>query len=527
MQRSVFEGWIAGLNERGFDLPLLALLRSHGFYDVHFTHGQYEFGKDFIAKRVEGDRVVQYAFQSKAGDIGGGEWEAIFAQLFEAAGGSLVHPNFDASAFRRCVLVTTGRLKGKAFHSANNFKSTVASQAEFVVWDADYLLDLARGTNPDFPLRDLHPSIEHIVAEIQLGSLGSRTLLLGLERAAPPLPLQRSELHTASMESTLVIAALRRAGMHLHVPLVAAHLARLAAASSDAESAGVAYEEATGLLRAAVDELLHMFDSALDSPQDFIDVVGGMFEQWFTYPAACGFLGEFVAIALLHARRVGDRSAVTRYADALLRLVRVQPGARHPASERFAVSTLAMSAGLACLGEWDALEAIIVEVTNWLCDHLEDDGVGLAGPYADPRREVENLMGACLDSVSLERQGESLLAVVLVEVAGEWLPKMYADVVNDLLAVECCPTAVIPVELPGALFLNGGGTRMLMNAVYPPVPSRLPWHDQEGWAFAPAIVDAAEAPLLFASACRDRLFQAAVFRAVRSLTASAGGVGDE
>ena len=40
-----------------------------GFHDIHFIHGNIEFGKDFIAKRTEDNRVIQYAFQSTAGDI--------------------------------------------------------------------------------------------------------------------------------------------------------------------------------------------------------------------------------------------------------------------------------------------------------------------------------------------------------------------------------------------------------------------------------------------------------------------------
>ncbi|MEZ4321137.1 MAG: hypothetical protein R3F61_26900 [Myxococcota bacterium] len=510
----MFEGWIAGLDERGFDTPLLALLRSHGFYDIHFTHGQYEFGKDFVAKRVEQDRVVQYAFQSKSGDIGGGEWDKIFAQLFEAAGGRLAHPNFDAAADRRCVLVTTGRLKGKAAQSANDFKIRVAGEADFSTWDCDYLLDLARGTNPEFPLRDLHPAIEQIVAEMQLGTLGSRTLLLGLERAVPGIPMDAGALHRASMEATLVIAALRRGGLDLHVPFVAAHLARLAAACSDAAAASVAYEEAMDIYQAAVAVLVVRFEAALSVRHDFLDVVGGSFEQWFTYPAACCLLGEYLAVGYLLASRRGDDATQARLLNALLALVRQQPGVFHPVSDRFAVSTMAMGAALAYADALGDVRTLLEATTVWLCDHLDDDGAGLAGPYADPTQEVEHLLGARLECIEVEARSGSLLAVALIEAANAWLPELYEDVLNDILAVKACPSAVIPIKLPHALFLNGGGTKALLNPMYPDGPAPLPWHDHEGWDVPESIASAAEAPLVFASACRDRLYQAAVFRAV-------------
>lgn len=511
MQRSVFESWIGGLNERGFDAAFLALLRSHGFYDIHFTHGSYEFGKDFVAKRLESGVSAQFAFQSKAGDIGGSEWDAMFSQLFEASGGRLTHPNFDPAAPRRCVLVTTGRLKGKAIQSANDFRGRVATEAAFTVWDQDYLLDLARGTNPDFPLWDPHPAIEQVVAQIQLGTLGSRTLLLGLEGALPNLPISSTDLNRASMEATLVIAALRRAGMYLHVPLVAAHLARLAAAADDLTAGSVAYDDAVVLHGAAVDDLVGRFGAAVGSPSDFMNVVGGGLEHWFTYPAACLLLGEAVAGAAVRTRRT-DPAAHRRYRDLLLALVSNQPGSRHPPSDRYAVSTFAILAALADTGEWDALGELLRATTLWLCDRLDNDGVGLAGPYAEPQEEVDHLLGGNLEHIEVERRSDSLLAVVLIEAAATWCPSLYADVLNDILAVKTVPSTVVPVRLPDGLFLKSGGTGAVVNAEYadPPVP--LLWHTGE--VRLPAHIDRAEAGILFASACRDRLFQAAAFRHV-------------
>ncbi len=62
--------YVNSLTEREFDAPFTALLRLHGFTDIHFLHGPFEFGKDFIAKRLEDGVEYQYAFQTKAGDIG-------------------------------------------------------------------------------------------------------------------------------------------------------------------------------------------------------------------------------------------------------------------------------------------------------------------------------------------------------------------------------------------------------------------------------------------------------------------------
>jgi hypothetical protein len=67
------------VTEREFDPALLALLRSQGFDDVHLIHGQFEFGKDAIAKTAK--PRTQYTIQSKAGNLGLPEWASMRGQL--------------------------------------------------------------------------------------------------------------------------------------------------------------------------------------------------------------------------------------------------------------------------------------------------------------------------------------------------------------------------------------------------------------------------------------------------------------
>jgi HJR/Mrr/RecB family endonuclease len=65
MLEDALDAYLESVSERAFDEPLLAVLRSEGFADVHLVHVRAEFGKDVIAKR-DGQ---QWAFQSKAGNI--------------------------------------------------------------------------------------------------------------------------------------------------------------------------------------------------------------------------------------------------------------------------------------------------------------------------------------------------------------------------------------------------------------------------------------------------------------------------
>jgi hypothetical protein len=102
--------YIDTLTEREFDASFIVLLRFLGFDDIHFTHGPFEFGKDFIAKKMEADAKKQYVFQTKAGDIGLASWNECRGQIDLLRTSVLAHPNFDGAMPREARLVCTGRL---------------------------------------------------------------------------------------------------------------------------------------------------------------------------------------------------------------------------------------------------------------------------------------------------------------------------------------------------------------------------------------------------------------------------------
>jgi hypothetical protein len=153
--RDVVAGFLDTVTEREFDAPLIALLAARGFTDVHFLHGAFEFGKDFIAKGpkpLDGDTSTgdpaswvrhQFAIQSKAGDLGLPEWRAVRPQLDEARLDDLAHPAFDRELPRAAVLVTTGRLTGGAAVQAGDYRAAKRRRGrpDFEVWDRERLLE--------------------------------------------------------------------------------------------------------------------------------------------------------------------------------------------------------------------------------------------------------------------------------------------------------------------------------------------------------------------------------------------------
>jgi hypothetical protein len=139
----VIGSYLDSLTEREFDAPFMALLRLHGFTDIHLLHGAFEFGKDFIGKRVEDGQQYQYAFQSKAGDIKLADWGGCRAQLDMLRTNSVAHSNFDKSLPRRARLVITGRLVGGAPIAAQEYREHLKAlgEAQFETWDRDSLVD--------------------------------------------------------------------------------------------------------------------------------------------------------------------------------------------------------------------------------------------------------------------------------------------------------------------------------------------------------------------------------------------------
>jgi hypothetical protein len=175
--QDVIGNYLDGLRlERAFDEPFKALLRSHGYFDIHFVHGNVEFGKDFVAKRIgEGGQVEQWAFQSKAGNISS-EWREIRGQVDELRLSELSHPSFDASLQRRTVLVLTGRLRGNAPLAVQEYRTQVATRSEqgFDIWDRETLIEML-AVHPEAALAGQHEgALLQALGSVDAGELSDR-----------------------------------------------------------------------------------------------------------------------------------------------------------------------------------------------------------------------------------------------------------------------------------------------------------------------------------------------------------------
>lgn len=508
MLAAAFASWIERIPERAFDAPFLDLLRAQGFYDIHFTHGAYEFGKDFIAKRDE-PTPVQYAFQGKAGDIGGSAWAEIFPQLMELAADGPAHANFDAGLPRKSVLVTTGRLTGKATIGPAQLQTYLlkANLGSFDVWDIDVLKELLTGSArfAVSPAPALMPALGYIEAGIPTERLLERHLATLIPPADAPL----NHVRRAFVDNSLVVARL----VDKQLPFLALHAAlngvRIAAARAHTN-----ITEASALLRDALDSYIELGTSLLapllDAPAEpdaWFTWVGGH-SRILTYPVACAKVLEFLGLAMVDHEHRGKVDKARALAEIAAQIAVRQPGAAHPISDRFAVSYPPVLAALVRLGHGAEAAHLVRETTKWVCDRYEASPFGLAGPYADPPEEVRTLLGAPFEFVTLRERKESLLAVALADASYALKLADYANVANDLLAVGIVPTALHPEDKSDAYIVGGAATRGLVNIRYPESLSitPLPHHALQAVPRVPEQAGGPAVPLALACVTRDRLF---------------------
>ncbi len=510
MLADAFAGWLNHLSERGFDESFLCLLRGNGFVDIHFRHGPFEFGKDFIAKRSENGTVVQYAFQSKAGDIGGSDWSAIYSQLEELTSGRLAPAGFDSALPRRSVLVTTGRLVGKAPVSAQDFAGRVRDRGdgEFVVWERDNLIEAAEGGTrfPGLP----SPALAQILAHIDVGESSDRSLEEQLARLVDG-GQNSAAIYRALLDNWTCGARLAESGRPLQQMTAALNAIRIAAARAHHDP-----DEARELIRISfrsyVDQGRSCFASLLEKPADkavWLAWCSSLCGHIVEYPLLCTRVLEFLGLSALWSAADGEQDACGGFLDLIEILLTHQPGVRHPISDRCAPSFAPALLSLHLHGRSGVIATFLRETAKWVLDRYEASDAGLAGPYSTPAEEVRTLLGPPFESVTLQPRRESFLAAALADLAYYVSVDTYADIVNDLKAVGIVPVSLHPADSAEAYIVGlNGTTKALLNVNYPEVANStpLPHHLLQPTPRVPEQIGGPAVMLALACLTRDRLF---------------------
>lgn len=464
----VLGGYLQTVTEREFDATFISLLWAKGYTDVHQLHGAFEFGKDFIAQR-DGQ---QWSFQTKAGDIGLSGWRQNRSQIEEMLWNEIAHPGFDPGLRRRAVFVTTGRLVGGAAPDAQQYEQALrkrsggpdGSYKAFEVWDRESLLEDFAST-PGISLRDwgqdplrellgMLADIDRRVATVQSIERSTREWRKGQPwqavLAASLAANRLAEVDRPDLACTVALAVARTAADLIH--------------RDGPDEAVVLADAARSLYVGYAEQLLDASSAAMASPEALYrsgnEVLGGV-----TYRVRCLSIVQTIGtLGVLHLAE-GNLGRFDEAAERLAEFVRVQPGAAHPISDRWAVSLVPAAITLG-RSHGEELRQWLRQVVVWVCDR-HDRKPGLASAFASPLEEIEQLLGDPYEHLEVRPRRISFIATVvldLISVLG--VRRLYDDAYNDFAAVDIAFPVVEPTDEVGQYYLDGDAIRTELNVKF-------------------------------------------------------------
>lgn len=449
MLRNVLEDYLKSIVERDFDYPLTSLLQAKGFYDIHFTHGGVEFGKDFIAKKIDKGIEYQYAIQSKKGDINQGLWRnEIRGQLEEAILSDLSHPQFDKSLPRKAILVTTGRLVGNATILAQEFKDKLQNNAlvqELIFWDKEQLIQFSEESG----LSGIHQNTIQglrgfaqfflIYSKAIEGNLSDREIeeysRLWLDNTLD----YKKRILRACIEGEIIASKLLERGLVYEAIFTYLSLARCvmdASYETDDQFVIQIYNELVAeRVLVLGNEFLKEFQTRwIGAKKSLLHLC--MAENSFPmlqYIVWCARVLEICSLFLFLSRDEIERKNTLAFMGEFLKK---EKGCGHVPSDRYAVSMVWVVLALLKAKKKPVAQTFIKNGVNWLCDRIEK-GFGIARYEADEDEQTQTILGYPFDFIKIEKNTSSYLATVLTDLAAFLDDKnFYEDVVNDFAACD-------------------------------------------------------------------------------------------
>lgn len=453
MLRNVLGAYLNTISEREFDLPFLTLLPAMGFYDVHYTHGQGEFGKDVIAKKADDAGPIQHSFQLKAGDIDQASWRnSIMQQMLESLLVGLSHPNFDHSLPHQTVLVTTGRLTSNAALGLQDLNKAIEAKYQkrpIGVWDREHLIECLKTHG----LESVHYATASgfvdygqfyvLYGRVLQGDFSERDIEKHSRRWLDKSLADSQRLLGSAIEAEILASRLRRQGflyeaVHAYLTVLRAVLYSLYAATvpDQVKQSLQIYEQVmTKLLlacRTYVSEVQVQWTAA---EKDLVRLVSGP-PPMMEYLVHAARVLEIAGCLYFLEPDSSEKHAVASF---IADLIQHEPGCAHTPSDRYSVSLVFPILALAHDGQASAARDLLRRAVVWLCDRYEE-GDGIAPLEADPFGEITSLFGYRYEFAPPARIGGSFAASVICDLAaflGD--PELYSDVVNDVKASNIFP----------------------------------------------------------------------------------------
>jgi hypothetical protein len=460
MLRTLLDDYFSGItDERDFDFPLISLLRAMGYYDIHFTHGDREIGKDFIAKKTEEGVEYQYAFQSKKGDVNQAKCtNEVLPQLRLATLSGQPHPQFNKNLPRRVVLVLTGRPVGNAGYLLDDFNDTLQNEYQkekVILWGKDQLIPFFE----DYGLSSIHQLTAQglsgfaqfylIYGKALDGKLSDREIEEFSRLWLDPTLDYGKRVLRAAIETELI--AVKLIGNGLLYEAITTYLA-LTRVVMDAM-----YETEDQFLVEVYRQIIS--ENILPLCKEFRTEVS---EQWaiagskllvlvgeasntmpmLHYIVWCARILEINSLYFFLTDDAEEKESVSEF---LSDFIENEPGCGHIPGERYAISVVWTVLGLLASQKRDEAVDFVKRNLVWVCDRMEQ-GFGLPRYDADEYEETATLLGYAFSFIKVQKDHSSFVATALGDLAAFLNDKeLYSTVVND---VEACDISYTYWQFP-------------------------------------------------------------------------------
>jgi len=453
MLANVLAAYLDSIKEREFDLPLATLLRASGFYDIHFTHGNVEFGKDFIAKSDENGVTFQYSFQSKAGDVSQPDWRNnIMAQMLDSLLSELSHPNFNKDAPHRTVLVITGKMLGNAALSLQDLNRTIEQtyhKSPILLWDRETLISMLE-THGLGGVYDANASgflnygnFYQLYGKALGGHISQREIeehsRQWLDESIP----RYKTLLCSTIESSIFATQCKVKGFtyeaifaNLTLIRTIMHQIHTSNKQDEVEQLREVYSQAISNLKEILHEYLTDVKSILDKADNNLSSITPGSNSIIFYSILCARIMEVAGCLYFLEVEQSERDTIISF---LVSFISNEPGCAHIPSDYYAISLVLPVLSLCSSGHRNIAEQLLHSSTVWLCDRYQD-GFGLAEISAEPYDEIATLFGYPFDFIKVQPRKGSLAASIICDLSA-FIAKaeLYTNIVNDFKAIKIAP----------------------------------------------------------------------------------------
>lgn len=467
MISQVIEQYLDSISdERDFDLPFMTLIYQMGFYDIHWTHGKWEYGKDFIAKLDVNGQPIQYVFQSKAGNISLTKWRTDIApQLQEAITNTLSHPNFDSTLPRQVVFIDTGDLVGGAINAAQN-------------WNNDFVPNTLKAKPVEFWCK---PQLVKNIEQYALNSVYRSTALKATSHAnflsfysnclsgtittrgiesyslcwLDPLLSVPERIIRATIEAEIFARVLLQNGQiyeaivcYLAIARTIFHSSYQQPSTQELDLLKQHFELAKVRIKSLSIAYLRFVETEWNKNGN--DLVSAGFGGMFTYLVHICRIFDTMCLAYFINPTTVEQTSILSF---LRGLKANEQGVGKVPSDLYAVSLTTPIMIAVHQGEINLAKEIIENAVNWLIDRVAN-GNSIANLNANEEEEVNTLFGVSNLNVAT-RPGGGFSRVILTDLAALTNDSSFYDSIGQLLKTTVIPSYRQVQDTEGITMIEG------------------------------------------------------------------------